>query len=66
MARLCRQLHFALAPAQVAKLGVKAAQSLILKDELKHMQRVLRRLGYVDAQGVITIKGKVRVGGWAT
>ena len=49
----------ALAPAQVAKQGVKAAQSLILKDELKHMQRVLRRLGYVDAQGVITIKGKV-------
>ena len=45
---------------------MKAAQSLILKDELKHMQRVLRRLGYVDAQGVITIKGKVRVGGWAT
>jgi hypothetical protein len=24
------------------------------------MQRVLKRLGYVDPQGIITIKGKVR------
>ena len=42
---------------------MKAAQSLILKDELKHMQRVLRRMGYVDPQGVITVKGKASGGG---
>ncbi|GAX80204.1 hypothetical protein CEUSTIGMA_g7642.t1 [Chlamydomonas eustigma] len=45
--------------AKAARRDVKAAESLILKDDLKHMQRVLRRLAYVDSQGVITIKGKV-------
>ena len=43
----------------MAKRELKAAQQLVLQDDLKHMQRVLRRLGYVDSQGVITVKGKV-------
>ena len=47
---------------QAARKEVKAAQSLILKDELKRMQRVLRRMGYVDPQGVITVKGKASQG----
>ena len=43
----------------IAKREAKVAQSLILKDELKSRQRVLRRLNYVDAEGVVTVKGKV-------
>ena len=35
----------------------KAAQSLVLKDELKSRRRVLRRLGYVTEEGVVTDKG---------
>jgi hypothetical protein len=44
---------------QVASKEVKAAQNLILRDDLKYMQRVLRRLGYVKSDGMIDEKGKV-------
>jgi len=35
----------------------KAAQGLVLKDELKSRRRALRRLGYVADEGVVTDKG---------
>ncbi|KXZ50647.1 hypothetical protein GPECTOR_15g331 [Gonium pectorale] len=45
-----------------ARREAKAAASLILKDELKARQRVLRRLAYVDEEGVVTVKGRVAAG----
>jgi len=38
---------------------VKAAQAVLMKDELKGMRRVLRRLGHVSDDGVIQNKGRV-------
>lgn len=38
---------------------IKAAKSLTMKDTLKKMKRVLRRLGHVDADNVIQLKGRV-------
>ena len=35
----------------------KAAQGLVLKDELKSRRRALRRLGYLADEGVVTDKG---------
>ncbi|EFJ42378.1 hypothetical protein VOLCADRAFT_107315 [Volvox carteri f. nagariensis] len=45
-----------------ARREAKAATSLILKDELKARQRVLRRLTYVDEDGVVTVKGRLAAG----
>ncbi|KAG2482979.1 hypothetical protein HYH03_018106, partial [Edaphochlamys debaryana] len=45
-----------------ARREAKAATSLILKDELKARQRVLRRLAYVDGEGVVTVKGRLAAG----
>ncbi|KAG2425704.1 hypothetical protein HXX76_013546 [Chlamydomonas incerta] len=42
-----------------ARREAKAATSLILKDELKARQRVLRRLAYVDGEGVVSVKGRL-------
>jgi len=50
------------AQVQAAKREVKAARSLILKDDLKARQRVLRRLNYVNSEGVVTVKGQVAAG----
>lgn len=44
--------------ARLARKEAKAAQSLILQSELKARRRVLRRLGYVDSDGVVTLKGR--------
>lgn len=44
---------------KLAKKEVKSAQNLILIDELKARQRVLRRLGYVDDEELVTMKGRV-------
>ena len=33
-------------------------QSLVLKDELKARMRVLRRLGYCDEEGLVSLKGR--------
>lgn len=33
-----------------------------LQDELKSRQRVLRRLGYVDEEGVVSLKGRLAGG----
>lgn len=43
---------------KIAKKMIKAAQGLILKDELKSRNRVLRRLKYIDDDGVVSVKGK--------
>ncbi len=43
---------------RLARKEVKAAQNLILQAELKARRRVLRRLGYVDSDGVVTVKGR--------
>ena len=43
---------------RLARKEVKAAQNLILQAELKARRRVLRRLGYVDNDGVVTVKGR--------
>ena len=37
-------------------------RSLVMKDTLKRMQRVLRRLGHTDAAGVVQVKGRVAAG----
>lgn len=44
--------------ARAARKEVKAAQNLILQSELKARRRVLRRLGYVDSNGIVTMKGR--------
>ena len=31
----------------------------MLGDELRHRQRLLRRLGYLDSEGLVTVKGRV-------
>ena len=36
----------------------KETQSVALKDELKRMKRVLRRLGYTSTEGVLQTKGR--------
>ena len=36
----------------------RACQSIALKDDLKKMKKVLKRLGHVDANGVIQTKGR--------
>eukprot|EP00803_Ostreobium_quekettii_P000360 evm.model.scf_2577.3 EVM.evm.TU.scf_2577.3 scf_2577:12172-20282(+) len=41
------------------KKELEVAGGLILKDELRSRERALRRLGFVDADGVVTVKGNV-------
>jgi len=38
---------------------VKKGSEVIMRDELKCMKRVLRRLGYINADNVIEVKGRV-------
>jgi ATP-dependent RNA helicase DOB1 len=47
--------------AQVAALRsqLRHSESTVLTTELKHMKRVLRRLGYTNAENVIETKGRV-------
>ena len=42
----------------MARKEVKAAQNLILQQELKARRRVLRKLGFVDSNGIVTMKGR--------
>ena len=44
---------------KIAKREAKAAAGLILRDELKHRNRLLRRMGYVSEEGVVMTKGRV-------
>jgi superfamily II RNA helicase len=48
------------AMAKGIKRNIEAAESMVLKDELRHRMRVLRRLGYLDPSGMVTKKGHVR------
>lgn len=41
------------------KKDLKMAKGLILKEELKRMKRVLRRLGFTNSEGVVEVKGRV-------
>ncbi|KAI0563582.1 superkiller viralicidic activity 2-like 2 [Gracilaria domingensis] len=41
------------------KHQLKVAKGIILKDELKRMKRVLRRLGFINNEDVVEVKGRV-------
>eukprot|EP00899_Mesostigma_viride_P016139 jgi/Mesvir1/24526/Mv21867-RA.1 len=43
---------------KAVKKEIKACQDLVLKSELKARHRVLRRLGYMDEDGVVGVKGQ--------
>ncbi|XP_024395394.1 DExH-box ATP-dependent RNA helicase DExH9 [Physcomitrium patens] len=44
---------------RIARKDVRAATTLVFKDELKARRRVLRRLGYATAEEVVELKGRV-------
>jgi ATP-dependent RNA helicase DOB1 len=44
--------------ALVIRREARACQTIVMKEELKKMKRVLRQLGHVDANGVIQTKGR--------
>jgi ATP-dependent RNA helicase DOB1 len=44
--------------ARAFRREAKACQTLVMKEELRKMKRVLRELGHVDASGVIQTKGR--------
>ena len=44
--------------AQLLRREARACQTLVMKDELRKMKRVLKELGHVDASGVIQTKGR--------
>ena len=45
--------------ARVLKKEARAAQTLVFRDEIRRMRRLLRRLGYATAENVIDLKGRV-------
>mmetsp|Transcript_15159 Transcript_15159/g.20006 ORF Transcript_15159/g.20006 Transcript_15159/m.20006 type:complete len:1017 (+) Transcript_15159:58-3108(+) len=45
--------------AKVLRREARSSKHMVMKDELKHMKRVLRRLGYCDQDNVIQLKGRV-------
>lgn len=44
--------------ARLLRDEAKSCQTMAMKDELKKMKRVLKKLGHVDANGVIQTKGR--------
>ncbi|BBN13684.1 ATP-dependent RNA helicase DOB1 [Marchantia polymorpha subsp. ruderalis] len=44
---------------RAARTEVRAASTLVFKDELKSRRRVLRKLGYATVDGVVEMKGRV-------
>ena len=44
--------------ARVLREEARACQTIVLKEDLKKMKKVLKRLGHVDANGVIQTKGR--------
>lgn len=44
--------------ARLLRSEARSCQTMALKDELKKMKRVLKKLGHVDANGVIQTKGR--------
>lgn len=53
-----RQKSQLLAEAADKRKQAKEARAMVLKDEIRRMRRVLRRLEHVNADGVITLKGR--------
>jgi ATP-dependent RNA helicase DOB1 len=47
-----------LASAKLIKEEARSFETVTMKDDLKKMKRVLKRLGHVDANGVIQTKGR--------
>ncbi|CAM6101982.1 unnamed protein product [Calypogeia fissa] len=47
------------AAIRAARGEVRAASTLVFKDELKARKKVLRRLGYTSVDGVVEMKGRV-------
>ena len=45
--------------AKVLRREARAHQALVMKDDVKRMKRVLRRLGFIDAENVLQLKGRV-------
>ncbi|KAK1741610.1 exosome RNA helicase MTR4 [Skeletonema marinoi] len=44
--------------ARVLRREAKSCQTMVMKDDLRKMKRVLKELGHVDNQGVIQTKGR--------
>ena len=44
--------------ARLLRREARACQTMVMKEELRKMKRVLRELGHVDASGVIQTKGR--------
>ena len=44
--------------ARVLREEARSCQTIVLKEDLKKMKKVLKRLGHVDANGVIQTKGR--------
>jgi len=44
--------------ARALRREARSCQTMVMKDELRKMKRVLKELGHVDAQGVIQTKGR--------
>jgi hypothetical protein len=42
--------------ARVYRQNAKESQTVSMKEELRRRKRVLRRLGYTTAEGVLTVK----------
>jgi ATP-dependent RNA helicase DOB1 len=47
------------ARASFLRTKIRACQNLVMSDTLKNMKRVLRRLGHINAENVVQIKGRV-------
>jgi len=45
--------------AKVLRREARAHQALVMKDDVKRMKRVLRRLGFIDSENVLQLKGRV-------
>uniref|UniRef100_I2CQP2 ATP-dependent RNA helicase DOB1 n=1 Tax=Nannochloropsis gaditana (strain CCMP526) TaxID=1093141 RepID=I2CQP2_NANGC len=45
--------------AKLLRREARMHQALVMKDDVKRMKRVLRRLGFVDSENVLQLKGRV-------
>jgi len=45
--------------AQVIRNQLRSSNKVIMQDQLKAMQRILRRLGYTNSENIIALKGRV-------
>lgn len=54
-----RQKQIAEEKVKEERRKLKEAKGLILAEDLKKMKRVLRRLGFINAQSIVEVKGRV-------